>query len=259
MRVPPVKFSIVMPIHNEEENLRYTLKSLFDLQPDEVIAVLDNCTDHSKQMLEAYTRKINYGGRLQLLEVNEIPKDWNYRVAYLFRHGYHAARNDAILTTAADIVLDKNIKRHIREFGQNDLKIISFGLIPYPLDRIYFARKLISLILPRSTFSGVFLFSKRAWLETEREEDAKRVLRAQDTLMFRSIRRVYRARHVWTRSLHLRSRSNESNFYYTRGMVSYQVTHRSDLFVFLSSIVYLHPKMFAGYRYAKRMKIKQVR
>jgi glycosyltransferase involved in cell wall biosynthesis len=254
-----VKFSIVMPIHNEEENLRYTLKNLFDLQPDEVIVVLDNCTDHSKQMLEEYARKINFSGSLQLLEVKEIPKDWNYRVAYLFRHGYHAARNDTILTTAADIVLDQNIKRHIREFGKDDLKIVSFGLIPYPLDRIYFARKLISLILPRSTFSGVFIFSKRAWLETEREEDAKRVLRAQDTLMFRSIRRVYRARHVWTRSLHLRSRSNEANFYYMRGMVSYQVTRRSDLFVFLSSIVYLHPKMFAGYRHAKRMKIRQVR
>jgi glycosyltransferase involved in cell wall biosynthesis len=248
-----------MPIHNEEDNLRYTLKSLFDLQPDEVIAVLDNCTDHSKQMLEAYTRKTDYNGRLQLLEIKEIPKDWNYRVAYLFRHGYQAARNDTILTTAADIVLDQNIKRHILEFGRDDVKIMSFGLIPYPLDWIYFARKLISLILPRSTFSGVFLFSKKAWLETEREEDAKRVLRAQDTLMFRSIRRVYRARHVWTRSLHLRSRSNDSNFYYVRGMVSYQVTHRSDLFVFLSSIVYLHPKMFVGYRHAKRMKIKQVR
>jgi glycosyltransferase involved in cell wall biosynthesis len=61
--VPSVKFSIVLPIHNEEENLRYTLKSLFDLLPDEVIAVLDNCTDHSKQMLEAYTRKINYSQR----------------------------------------------------------------------------------------------------------------------------------------------------------------------------------------------------
>ncbi|OGD55672.1 hypothetical protein A3K78_07575 [Candidatus Bathyarchaeota archaeon RBG_13_52_12] len=254
-----MKFSIVLPIHNEEENLRYTLKSIFDLQPDEVIAVLDNCTDHSKQMLEAYTRQINFRGRLQLLEVKEIPKEWNYRVAYLFRHGYHVARNDAILTTAADIVLDQNVKRHIREFGRDDVKIISFGLIPYPLDRIYFARKLISLILPRSTFSGVFLFSKKAWLETEREEDAQRVLRAQDTLMFRSIRRVYRARHVWTHSLHLRSRSNESKFYYSRGMVSYQVTHRSDLFVFLSSMVYLHPKMFAGYRHAKRMKIRQVR
>ncbi|MCX6649385.1 MAG: glycosyltransferase family 2 protein [Candidatus Bathyarchaeota archaeon] len=247
-----------MPIHNEERNLHFSLPSLFRLEPDEVVFVMDNCTDRSRQLIEYYARKIDYRGHLKFLEVRDIPKDWNYRVAYLFRQGYRASRNDAILTTAADIVLDQDIRKYIEQFGGDNVKIVSFGLKPYPLDRVYFARKIISLILPRSTFSGVFIFSRKAWLENENEEDAKKVFRAQDTLMFRSIRRRYPARHYWTKSLHLRSRTSESGYYYSRGQVSYQVTKRSPLFVFISSIVYLHPKMFVGYRHAKRMNVKRV-
>ena len=253
-----MNFSVVMPVHNEENNLRFSLPSLLGLGPDELVIVLDNCSDCSKKVIEDYVKKVHFNGSLKFVEVKEIPADWKYRVAYLFRLGYRSAKNDTILTTAADIVFDQSVRRYISEFGRDEVKIVSFGLKPYPLDRIYFVRRIISLFLPRSTFSGVFLFSRKAWQETEREEDAKSVVRAQDTLMFRSIRRKYPARHIWTRSLHLRSRANESGYYYTRGQVSYQVTHRSLLFVFVSSIVYLHPQMFIGFRHAKRMGIKQV-
>ena len=252
-----LKFSVVMPIHNEERNLHFSLPNLFRLGPDEVVFVLDNCIDRSRLLIESYAREINYSGNLKFLEVRDIPKDWNYRVAYLFRLGYRASRNDAILTTAADIVLDQDVRKHIAKFGRDNVKIVSFGLKPYPLDRVYYARKIISLILPRSTF-GVFLFSRNAWLENENEEDAKKVVRAQDTLMFRSIRRKYPARHYWTKSLHLRPRTSESSYYYMRGQVSYQVTKRGSLFVFVSSIVYLHPMMFVGYQHAKQLKVKRV-
>jgi glycosyltransferase involved in cell wall biosynthesis len=247
-----------MPVHNEEKNLRFSLPNLLELRPDELVIVLDNCSDESKKVIEDYAKKVQFRGNLKFVEVKEIPADWKYRVAYLFRLGYRSAKNDTILTTAADIVFDQNVRRYIDHFGRDEVKIVSFGLKPYPLDRIYFVRKIISLFLPKSTFSGVFLFSRKAWQETEREEDAKSVLRAQDTLMFRSIRRKYPARHIWTRSLHLRSRVNEAGYYYTRGQVSYQVTRRGLLFVFVSSIVYLHPKMFVGYRHAKRIRVKQV-
>jgi glycosyltransferase involved in cell wall biosynthesis len=252
-------FSIVMPVHNEENNLRFSLPSLFKLEPGELVILLDNCTDKSKTVIENYAKMIKYSGSLKFIEVNDIPSDWKYRVAYLFRLGYRSTKYDTILTTAADIVFDQVVKRYITDFSQGNAKIVSFGLKSYPLDRIYFVRKIISIFLPRSTFSGVFLFSRKAWLDTEIEEDAKNVLRAQDTLMFRSIRRKYPARHIWTNSLHLRSRVNEAGYYYTRGQVSYQVTRRSSLFVFVSSIVYLHPMMFIGYRHAKMMRVKQVR
>ena len=253
-----MNFSVVMPVHNEEKNLLFSLPNLLKLRSDELIILIDNCTDRSKQVIEDYAKKGCFNGSLKFIEVKEIPADWKYRVAYLFRLGYRSVKNDTILTTAADIVFDQSVKKYIDDFGRDDVKIVSFGLKPYPLDRIYFVRKIISFFLPRSTFSGVFLFSRKAWQDTEREEDAKSVLRAQDTLTFRSIRRKYPARHIWTNSLHLRSRVNESGYYYTRGQVSYQVTRRSSLFVFVSSIVYLHPKMFVEYRHAKLMRVKQV-
>jgi glycosyltransferase involved in cell wall biosynthesis len=251
-------FSVVAPIHNEEKNLLYSLPSLFKLAPDEVVFILDNCTDRSKQLIEAYTKKIQYKGNLKLIEVREIPSGWRYRVAYLFRLGYIAARNDAILTMAGDVILDPSIKNIVDGFGKDNIKIISFGSKPYPLDTTYFLRRIISKILPRTAFTGLFLFSKSAWLETESDEDAKRILKAQDTLTFKSIRRKYDSRFIWTNTLHLRSRFNESNYYYKRGQVAYQVSKRGTLFVFLSSIVYMRPHMFVGYMQAKRIKLKRV-
>ena len=251
-------FSVVVPIHNEERNLLYSLPSLFNLDPDEVVFILDNCTDRSKQLIEAYAQKIRYLGSLKLIEVREIPPDWRYRVAYLFRLGYMAARNDAILTMAGDIILDPSMKNIIEGFGRDDVKTISFGLKPYPLDTTYFLRRIISRILPRTAFQGIFLFSRSAWLETEVEEDAKQILKAQDTLTFNSIKRKYASRYTRTNTLHLRSRFNDSKYYYTRGQVSYQVSRRSTLFMFISSIVYMRPQMFVGYIHAKRMRIKQV-
>jgi glycosyltransferase involved in cell wall biosynthesis len=253
-----LNFSVVAPIHNEEKNLLYSLPSLFRLDPDEVVFILDNCTDRSKQLIEAYVEKIRYRGSIKLIEVREIPPDWKYRVAYLFRLGYREARNDAILTMAGDVILDPSMRNIIEGFGRGDVKIISFGSKPYPLDTTYFLRRIISRVLPRTAFAGLFLFSRSAWLETELEEDAKRILKAQDTLTFKSIKRKYASRYIWTNSLHLRSRFNESKYYYTRGQVSYQVSRRGTLFMFLSSIVYMHPHMFVGYMHAKRMRIKQV-
>ena len=67
----------------------------------------------------------------------------------------------------------------------------------YPVDLTYFVKRLVTLVFPARGFSGVFLFSKTAWMETEDEEAVKRIPKAQDTFLSNSIKKRYATRHVW--------------------------------------------------------------
>jgi glycosyltransferase involved in cell wall biosynthesis len=244
------KFSVVMPVHNEQENLLYSLPALFSVEPDEIIVVLDRCNDGSRNIIETVSKKLGYKGSLKLLEVSKDFPDWGYRVARLFRLGFGEARNDTILMMAADIVLDKRIKDYVPLIKSSDSKLISFGLKYYPVNMIYFVKKLVTLFFPGRGFSGVLLFSKRAWMETEDEEMVKRIVKAQDTFLSNSIKTKYSTRHVWLNVVHLRARRDKKD-QYLRGVTAYQVSGKSLLSVFISSIIYLRPLMLMGYLQAR--------
>jgi glycosyltransferase involved in cell wall biosynthesis len=244
------KFSIVMPVHNEQESLLYILPALFANEPDQVIVILDRCTDRSREVIEAVSRKLSYKGNLMLIEVSEDFPDWRYRVARLFRLGFAEARNDTILTMAADIVLDKKIEDYVPLIQSSGNKLISFGLKYYPVDMIFFVKRLVTLIFPGRGFSGVFLFSKKAWMETEDEKKVKQIVKAQDTFLSDSIKTRYSTRHVWLNVVHLRARRDRKD-QYLRGVTAYQISGKSLPSVFISSVIYLRPLMLMGYIHAR--------
>jgi glycosyltransferase involved in cell wall biosynthesis len=244
------RFSVVMPVHNEQDNLLYSLPGIFALEPDEVVVVLDRCSDKSKAIIEAASKRLNYRGNLRLIEVSEDFPDWRYRVARLFRLGFEAARNDTILTMAADIVPDRKMVEYVPAIQSSDVKLVSFGLKYYPVSMVYFVKRLVTLVFPARGFSGVFLFSKRAWIETEDRGKVKRIVKAQDTFLASAIKRKYATRHVWLNVIHLRVRRDAKD-QYMRGVTAYQITHKSLPAVFVSSIIYLSPMMLKGYVNAK--------
>jgi glycosyltransferase involved in cell wall biosynthesis len=249
------KFSIVMPVHNEQDNLLYSLPTLFATEPDEIIIILDRCDDKSKEIIEAASGKLGYKGALRLIEVSENFPDYNYRVARLFRLGFTEARNDTILTMAADIVLDKRIAEYVPYIQSSKTKLISFGLKYYPIDLTYFVKKLITFIFPRRGFSGVFLFSKKAWIETEDEDKVKRIAKAQDTFLSNAIKTRYLTRHVWLNVVHLRVRKDAKD-QYLRGVMAYRISGKSLPAVFVSSVIYLSPMMLKGYINAAELSSK---
>jgi glycosyltransferase involved in cell wall biosynthesis len=245
-----------MPVHNEQDNLLYSLPVLFAIEPDEIIIVLDRCSDRSRDIIEAVSRKQGYKGNIKLIEVVEDFPEWRYRVACLFRLGFAEARNDTILTMAADIVLDERIKDYVPLIQSSDAKMISFGLKYYPVDLIFFVKKLVTLVFPGRGFSGVFLFSKKAWMETEDEERVKRIVKSQDTFLSDSIKKKYSTRHVWLNVVHLRARRDVKD-QYLRGVTAYQISKKSLISVFISSIIYLRPLMLMGYMHARERAAKQ--
>ncbi len=236
----------MMPVHNEQDNLRYSLPALFATTPDEIIIILDRCSDESKETIEAAKKMFDYKGSLKLVEVSEGFPEWRYRVAQLFRLGFAEARNDTILTMAADIVLDKRIIEYVELVQSSDAKLISFGLKYYPVNITYFIKRLVTFVFPQRGFSGVFLFSKKAWTETEDREKVKRIVKAQDTFLSNAIKTRYTTRHVWLNIVHLRVRRDAKD-QYLRGVMAYRISGKSLPAVFVSSIIYLSPLMLKGY------------
>jgi glycosyltransferase involved in cell wall biosynthesis len=232
-------FTVVMPIHNEEELLPYSLSSVYSIKPREVLVALDRCTDKSAEILGRYAE--NYPGTdTHLIEFNE-PCDYRFRPAYLRRSLYELSSNDVILNTSADLVLDPTILRSM-DLGKNGL--ISFGYYDYPFNYQGFAKRVISVFA--HGFAGLLALSRRAWRETEDLEDLKLQPRAEDTHLILAISRKYPTRYINTKTLHLRG--NEAKLdHYRRGEAQWMVQRKSVFMAFAHSLVMLRPSSFTGY------------
>jgi len=252
-------FSVVMPIHNEQENLVYSLPSVFKLNPTETLLLFDRCSDSSVETAWSITKKFDMTKKtLFVFPIKE--SNWKYRHAFMSREGYSMAQNNLILATAADIILDPTIKNYFRLVATSNIAFISFLHLDYPISfRNLLKRLLVGIgLLPPSHkerwLAGPYIFSKKAWLETEDQETVKKVVRAHDTHLHKAILTKYSSRCIVTKTFHLRPR--ESNqMHYLRGQLYWNVAKRSFLLTLLSALFYLRLGLIKGYIHA-RMKQK---
>jgi len=245
------KFSVVMPIHNEAEFLPYSLSSIYRLNPDEVVLIFDRCSDKSKITSIKIARKMGFFENTKFIELNEPRPDWSFRKAFIRRYGYKLAKNDAMLNVDADMYLDKSIKKYIQRVGKNGVGIISFGYIDKPYSIRSFIKRIIRMFFPFKGFSGLFAFSKKAWLDAESEDSAKKIILSEDSHLCVSIMKKYRKEFFNTGTLHLRPNENTKR-HYMRGIAYWKTVHeRSTLRMLLHSIMMIRPAVLAGYLYAK--------
>ncbi|MBI2101428.1 glycosyltransferase [Candidatus Woesearchaeota archaeon] len=98
-----MRYSIVIPAHNESENLVRLLKSACSAlqktnEKFEIIAVNDNSTDDSLEMLKSLKRQIK--------EVVIVNRTKNPGVGYAIREGLGNAKGDVIITMDGDLSHD---------------------------------------------------------------------------------------------------------------------------------------------------------
>jgi len=245
-----MNLSVVMPIHNEEEFLHYSLPSIFRLKPDEVILIFDRCTDRSIEITKKITEKLGYSKKTKIIELNDPSPDWKFRVAFLRRYGFKMAKNETVLNTDADTILDKKIIEYLPLTSKNGTALVSFSRTPYPLTFQNFIAKLVSTFIPKIGFTGIYAFSKKTWLETENQEAAKKILRAEDTYLYLSISKKYKTMFVKTNTIHLRP-EEKANRHFIMGVTRWTVRHDSLWMTIIRSLVYLRPLLLAGYLYAR--------
>ena len=113
-------FSVVMPIHNESHFLKFSLPTVFELNPTEVILLFDNCTDNSYEVAVKIAKKTNFFEKTIFKIVSrDEGTDFSFRPTFLRRMGYLMAKYKKILKTDADLVLDSKIKKYIPLLGKN--------------------------------------------------------------------------------------------------------------------------------------------
>lgn len=249
------KFSVVIPVHNEEKYLKYSYSSVVRLYPDEIIVILDRCFDKSKEVIEKIHEKYNDDISLFFITISS-KSSWKMHVAYLRRLAYKKTRNNIILNTSADLVLDIRIKTLIKCLKRN-IKLINLGFLDYPYNIKCFLRKIYSEFTPIKGYSGLIIFDKNAWEETENQEEIKNISSSEDTFLQLAIKSKYKTLHVNTNTFHLRP--TESKVYQQkRGKNYYQLLNASMLKIFLMSFFMLRPYMFSSYMREREEKYKIV-
>lgn len=251
------KFSVVMPIHNEQEYLPYSLPSIYKLEPNEVILLFDRCTDESMLIAKKITDKFRYTEKAKFISCDH-PSNWKSRVAWIRTLGYNLANNDIILRVDADAVLDPQIKNHLTLIGKNNIGMICFEYVNYPLSWRDTVEKLIKRLRKKTSIlrrmSGFYAFHKKHWKETEDIEDLKtRVTISEDIHLFVDMLKKYKVINVKTSSYHLRPKRTMFD-YYVRGAREWLVWKKPLWRTCISAIIYLQPIRVIGYLHARQGK-----
>ena len=163
----------VMPVHNEEAYLPFSLTSLRESSVDELVVVLDRCTDRSENIINRFAETVPFSVRV--VKVGE--RRWFYPTAEVFRLGFNMAEGDVIYSLAADCLYDPKIFT----IDWSDLDVASFHYFGYALHRplptklhtqwINFYRFLLNVLYPKLTkkpkLSGIYAFKKHVLEEIQ--------------------------------------------------------------------------------------------
>lgn len=167
------KFSIVCPIKDEVDLMQSSLPSFYSVNPDEVILCVDDPPE--EKVIEAIGVIAKYhhcGSKTRILKVLRNPS-YNYHQAWVRRCGFRAARNDVILTSDIDLVLNKNVLKTVEKVGKDNVGLCSCS-------KGYGGHRLFNILgynvflrLHRTgTFTGLYAFYRPFWEETEDVKDA---------------------------------------------------------------------------------------
>lgn len=199
-------FSVVVPVKDEVHLIPRTLRSYYAVSPSEVIICTDNPAP--KEVL-TLVRKIarNHCAEqvTRIIEVEEDP-EWKYHQAHVRRAGFHEAKYDRILTGDVDLLINRNVLKALRLVGRNNIGLASCAKFfrPNSFSDFYrlmgtgiidwYIRKLAELYrgrhMPRVVFTGLYAMWRPFWLDSENEEDVKKLASVKQKLQHSSLQEI---------------------------------------------------------------------
>ncbi len=248
------KFTVILPIHNEQMYLSYSLPSIYQLFPDEIILLFDNCTDKSKEIAYKITERHRLINKTKFVDVPESP-DWRFRTSFLRFYGTKLAKNNLVLVSNADIILDSRTIQYVHLIGKNnDIGLISFMYKDFPINwRNMLQRLLVTtknkVLGSERWITGIHVFNKKIALESENIESLKKVESAEDTHLHQAITKGHQSLCVKSDSIHLRPRQTTRDL--LKGRLYWTVVHRSFFHTCLVGIFYFRLKIIKGYVQAR--------
>jgi glycosyltransferase involved in cell wall biosynthesis len=128
-----MKYSLIIPAHNEEKFIGFTLQSLQEqtIAPNQIIVVNDNSTDQTEAIVSSFIKK-NPAIRLvnNTSEATHLPGS---KVIQAFQKGFNCLDNpyDIIVKLDADLILPKQYFETILHHFEKDPKIGMVGGFAY--------------------------------------------------------------------------------------------------------------------------------
>ncbi len=238
-----------MPIHNEEKLLPYSLPSVFTLNPSETILLFDHCTDNSKKIAYDITAKHQMLHKVKFVDVNSLQASFKFSHAFLRYYGSKISTNDIVLLTNADMVLDPEIINHIDSVGKDNLGLISFLYVNYPVDWRLLIKRLFSNFRHKNLLGPILLYNRNYGFELEDINKLKKIELGQDTHLQQAISKKYKTLCHTSKTVHLRPM--ESQRHYRRGKHYWNQLHKPFLYTLLSGIMVLRFNLLKGYIHAR--------
>ena len=162
-----MRISGVMAVHNEAEYLRYSLSALRRIPFDELIFVLDRCTDNSEEIIRRLAPR---NSRIMFKE----EQHWVFtRAGETLQTGFDKARNDLVFALGADLILTPRALAMAEDLMRDPrVGSVFFGFTQRPIRGIcrrireeyinFLKRYVLDLVSPyRMEFTtGVYCFRK---------------------------------------------------------------------------------------------------
>ena len=248
-----LEFSIVVPVRSESSILSSTLPSCYSLGPREVIVCLDdppNLTD--LKAVEYIAEKCGWKDTTKILKVPENPACLN-QLAWQRRQGFLAASNDRILSTDADLILNRNVRKSLLRVGKDNVGYASCTTI-YPVNgTVRFCQSVVHGLVSRfrpPTLTGLYALWRPYWLDSE--DYGIRLLRwraGEDRYLLNCMKKNHRAIHLRQAaaySLRPYHTVADAQAQYELGS-QYANAKLQSWSVFLRSVALLQPHLFRGY------------
>lgn len=243
-----------MPIHNEERLLPFSLPSVYELNPDEVVLLFDWCSDRSLDVALNIASRFGMRERTVCCDVDSRKSSYRWSHSFGRCYGSEVAKYNVVLFTAADMILDKKIGAYVELIGKDNVALISFVHKNYPVDWRLLVKRLLVKTKTRGLgkdrwLGAIMLFDKRCAFECESKESLNKVVNAQDTHLQMAVATKYKTLCFNSDTVHLRPM--ESKRHYLRGRLYWVDLKRSFLVTLLSSVMVLRLNLLKGYIHAR--------
>lgn len=251
MEIARLKFSVIMPIHNEEKFLPFSLPSVYKIMPSEIILIFDNCTDRSKEVAKKIMQKYD-PSQLITKCVDDLPKitEYAFRVAYVKRLGMNLASYNTVLVVDADTILNSKIRECLSQIKH--FPFISFGRTDYPINWRNQIKHILGFIplWKNERLTGLYAVDLKIRNECEDSELIKSISLGEDTFLQQSIKTKYPTKHCDINSFHLRPKES-SEIHYRRGLYYWKTAKRGFFKTVLSAIISGRLNLIKGYIHAR--------
>jgi cellulose synthase/poly-beta-1,6-N-acetylglucosamine synthase-like glycosyltransferase len=248
-----MKISIVVPVHNEEVYLPYSLLSLKQIknQVSEIIFVLDNCTDKSECLIRAVLPDVT------ILTLRK--HKWKYYTAESFQYGFNKASGYVICAAGADLVVDKELPSITQEsFRDEKVGTVCFRYLNYDLfspwlkfigtyDNIY--KRIIQHFRKEARHTGFYAFRRKMMEEIGGLAD---IISEYDEFCRRTEKSGWKVRYIpQTTTLHLRPGLTPRKQYF-QGVARAYLPDYNLAKTLLHSLIHIKPYLIVGYIHTKQ-------